>query len=413
MHFVYACERDSLYADERVAEWMRRSGVGIIRWPGGTAVQHYHWENLSGVAFEDSWDPAFDRKRAPPSDYMDLDEYVAFCRRVGAEPMVGVNTKSGKRFKRMDESVAEARRLIKYCVDKGYAVKHWYIGNECFIGWSAAAYAKSIDRYAEVLKSVDPDITIVGDWKFGPERKRRFEQTLSIALASKHIDVMEVHEKWGNKWGLAGEGGHTVAEWQREAGVYDGKLKRYIERFLEKMRAAGKDVRLGFNEWGATVTDGTPFHVALVKADYLVELFRHPVYSACDWNLNMGPGKSRILVTGDKGRRLEGFSPAARVFEMCAHALGRTHVPMTSSARDVYGFAAVGEGPGTLQVYVLNKRSDAVALELDLDGGPAAGAALEIESFVEPGATVRSAAASGCVVRVEGLSFNRIEVRVR
>ena len=28
-----------------------------------------------------------------------------------------------------------------------------------------------IDMYASVLKSVDPDITIIGDWKFGPVKK--------------------------------------------------------------------------------------------------------------------------------------------------------------------------------------------------------------------------------------------------
>ncbi len=52
-HFVYAVERDSLYADERIAEWMRRSRVGVIRWPGGTAVQNYHWDNLNGIAFKE------------------------------------------------------------------------------------------------------------------------------------------------------------------------------------------------------------------------------------------------------------------------------------------------------------------------------------------------------------------------
>jgi len=50
MHFVYAFERDVLYADERIAQWMRRAKVGIIRWPGGTAVQHYHWDSLNGIA---------------------------------------------------------------------------------------------------------------------------------------------------------------------------------------------------------------------------------------------------------------------------------------------------------------------------------------------------------------------------
>ena len=73
-HFVYAFERDALYKDERIADWMRKSKIGVIRWPGGTAVQNYHWDNLNGIAFkEDSWDPAYNAVAADPKDYMDLD----------------------------------------------------------------------------------------------------------------------------------------------------------------------------------------------------------------------------------------------------------------------------------------------------------------------------------------------------
>ena len=92
MHFVYGEECDSLYQDERIADWMKRAKVGMIRWPGGSAVQTYHWDNLNGHSFKaDTWDPANKTPPAPPSDYMDLDEYIAFCRRIGSDPLVGVN----------------------------------------------------------------------------------------------------------------------------------------------------------------------------------------------------------------------------------------------------------------------------------------------------------------------------------
>ena len=420
MHFVYAFEPDALYRDERIAEWMRRSRVGIIRWPGGAAVQHYHWDNLNGIAFEvDSWNPAYDATPAPPSQYMDLDEYIALCRRVKAEPMVGINIRSGKKFNREQDSLDAARRLVQYCKDKGYQVKHWYIGNECFIGWSAAAYAKAIDRYAEVIKSVDPQVTIIGDWKFGPESKRRFEQALLIAKTSKHIDVIEIHEKWGGKWGLAGDSSHnTLRDWQGEPGIYGGKLKMFIERFHAEMKAAGKDVKLAFNEWGASLSgDATPFDVALVKADYLIEMFRHPIYSACDWNLNMGPGKSRLLVTRNDRQQLVGFHPASHVFEMCSDAMGQKHAPMTSDDKLVYGFASF-ENADKVLVYLLNKRSTPVAAVLSIDGANLADDDMMIESFVWPGQIRRRDAAqedgnARQLVRLEPMSFNRISVTTK
>jgi len=80
-HFVYAFERDSLYRDERIAAWMRRSKVGVIRWPGGTAVQTYHWDKLNGIAFKaDTWNPKYAAAPKHASEYMDLDEYIAYCK---------------------------------------------------------------------------------------------------------------------------------------------------------------------------------------------------------------------------------------------------------------------------------------------------------------------------------------------
>ena len=418
MHFVYGFERDSLYRDERIADWMKRAKVGMIRWPGGTAVQSYHWDQLNGISFgADTWDPECRQPPAPPADYMDLDEYIAFCRRVGAEPMVGVNLNSGRQFNRLQDSLDEARRLIGYCRDKGYKVRHWYIGNECFKGWTAEKYAASIDLYANALKSVDPDIVIVGDWKFGPTVKHRFEQTLLIAKASKQLNVMEIHEKWGTEWGMNEEtGAGTLQDWQKEAGLYNGKLDACIERFLAEMKAAGKDVKIAFNEWGADMKgDSTPFTIALVKADYLISLFRHPVYSACDWNLNMGSPKSKILVSANKGHELTGFNPAARVFELCAPALGQQSVAMTSSDPLVYGFSAKDPVTDAVQIYLLNKYSDPVTVELAIGGIQLQKATCVVASFVEPGMVKETNERlvedkKPRAIQLAPLSFNRITV---
>ena len=384
MHFVYGFERDSLYQDERIADWMRRAKVGMIRWPGGTAVQTYHWDRLSGISFKaDTWDPDDKTPPASPADYMDLDEYIAFCRRIGAEPLVGVNLGSGRRFNRLEDSLDEARRLIHYCREKNYRVRHWYIGNECFKGWTAAKYAEYIDLYAEVLKSVDPNIVIIGDWKFG----KRFDEAVLIAKTSRHLDVMEIHEKWGNEWGMNEDGGSpTLENWQRESGIYSGRLDDYTRRFLAEMKAAGRNVRLAFNEWGADMAGPvTPFHVALVKADYLITLFSHPVYSACDWNLNMGSSNARILVTSKGGHELTGFNPAAHVFELCAPALEKLSVALTSSDRFVYGFATQDSGREVTQVFLLNKHSTAKNVELVMNARKPGALRCEVVSFVEPG----------------------------
>jgi alpha-N-arabinofuranosidase len=418
-HFVYAFERDSLHEDERIAEWMRRAKIGVIRWPGGTAVQTYHWDDLNGIAFKvDSWAPGYTEKAAEPSEHMDLDEYIAYCRRVGAEPMVGVNILSGKKYSRDADGLDEARRLIAYCRDKNYGVKYWYIGNECYKGFGAKRYIEYIDRYAEVLRSVVPDIAIVADWKFGPESKGRFEECLEIATKSKHVDILEIHEKWGNEWGLAS--GMTVEDWRNEFPLYNGKLGDYMRKFHDGMKAAGRpQVKLGFNEWGVGgVKGGDKFDNALVAADFMIEMFRNRVEQACYWNLNMGSGNSQILHTASDRHELVELNPIAHVFEMFAHALEKPLLPVASSQERVYGFAVKDTAADAIRVFLLNKSDAATSVEIDVANAGFDGAEVRVESFVSPGNVVALEpviyeAAQRPTVSLEAYSFNAIVVEER
>lgn len=407
-HFVYAFERDSLYEDERIANWMRRSKVAAIRWPGGTAVQTYHWDDLNGIPFkQDSWNPQLTLTKQPPSDYMDLDEYIAYCRRVGAEPMVGVNNKSGKLFKRMKDALDEAQRLIQYCVDKNYNVKHWYIGNECYIGFTATGYTQSIDIFARVLKSVDPDIEIIADWKFGPEEKGRFKETVAIAKNSRHIDVMELHEKWGNQWGLAS--GQTLEDWQNEFPLYNGRLAEYMKKFREEMKATGRNhVKMGFNEWGVGgIKGGDRFDAAMVAADFMIEMFRNDVYQACYWNLNMGKGVTQILHTEDDHHRLIELNPIADVFVMFGHALEKELLLVDSSNKRVYGFATIDKENSAVMVYLLNKSPETSRVAIEVSGAQLRSGA-RVESFARPGKVEATNVDDTGAIALKPYSFNRI-----
>ena len=204
-----------------------------------------------------------------------------------------------------------------------------------------------------------------------------------------------------------------MENWQKEAGLYKGRLDSYIERFHAEMKAAKKNVQLGFNEWGAAVQGSSDsFPVALVKADYLISLFRHPIYSACDWNLNMGPSKSRILVTANDGHELTGFHPAAQIFELCATAQEQQSIPMTSSDTLIYGFSAKDTATDAVQVFLLNKHSESTDVELTVNGSTRKVSGYELASFVAPGVTKTESnpmnSDKPVIIRLAPLSFNRI-----
>lgn len=370
-HFVYAYESDNIYKDYRIVDWMKESKVKIIRWPGGTAVQNYHWNDLNGIPFDcDTWDPNYSEedKEKEPEVYMDLDEFIAFCKKVGAEPMVGVNIKSGKLYNREEEAKQEAKALIEHCKSNNYNVKYWYIGNEGYAsGFGAQLYAKYIDTYAQILKEVDPNITIIGDWKFGPEDKNRFNELITVVSNSKHIDIIEVHEKWAEGWGLYS--GTTMSEWQKEKQLFNGKLTYYSEEFYKKMNEIGKDVKLAMNEWGlGSIKGASDFENGLVVADYMMEIFRNRICMACYWNLNIGPGSSRILKVSNyytKYASLNGISVISNVFRLFSNALGKNLIKFEFPVEGVYGFATINDN-NIVQLYLLNKLDKNIKVNLNI-----------------------------------------------
>ena len=63
MHSVYSFEPDAFYADGSYASWMKTTGVNTMRYPGGTVVKYWDWENPTGDLKLDSWDPKWNPKK--------------------------------------------------------------------------------------------------------------------------------------------------------------------------------------------------------------------------------------------------------------------------------------------------------------------------------------------------------------
>lgn len=372
-HFVYSFEKDALYQDNVIADWMKRAKVGVIRYPGGTVTMYYHWDTLNGYPFsDDSWGPNYELKPRPGDEFMDLDEYMHFCKRVGAEPMLGINYNSGFKYRTPEDSQKEAQRLVSYCRKKGYSVKFWYIGNEGYAkGYGHKKLPGIVDTYAEIIKKVFPEAMIIVDWKYGPEKKKRFEESLAITKKSKHLGMMEYHEKWGNEWGL--KSGMTREDWLAEKPfLYKGEFSEFYKRFEEHNRKEGRNVLHSHNEWGIGGMSGNqgPFDFALLMADFFIEIFRHPTYMACYWNLNIGTRSSRIYVVEGKGKdkgKIK-LQPTSLVYEMVAQAMENNIIPMESSNPSVYGFAVKNNKTPTTQVFLLNKSEDTVALSFQPQG---------------------------------------------
>ena len=145
----------------------------VIRYPGGNFASGYHWED--GIGPKDQRPVRMDKAwQSEESNQVGTDEFMAYCREVGAQPFLVVNDGSG--------TPEEAARWVAYCnedasTEQGarraanghpepYGVHWWGVGNEVWGQWQigttdAASYAKRLRAFVDAMRAVDPSIRIV------------------------------------------------------------------------------------------------------------------------------------------------------------------------------------------------------------------------------------------------------------
>jgi alpha-N-arabinofuranosidase len=159
-------------ADPDVVQFLRESRLPLLRWPGGNFVSGYHWEDGVGPIEQRPTQPNYAWGGVEPNLF-GTDEFIAFCRTVGCEPMICINAGSG--------TPAEAARWINYCNGAAtsplgarraanghpapYNVRHWEVGNEIWGRWqfywtAAAGYVDRYTEFAKAMLAADSNITL-------------------------------------------------------------------------------------------------------------------------------------------------------------------------------------------------------------------------------------------------------------
>jgi len=203
--------------DADVVKYSQESKLSLLRFPGGNFVSGYHWKDGIGPI-----DKRKTTKNRPWSkieyNHVGTDEYITFCRLVGAEPMICVNAGDG--------TPREAADWVEYCngsVDTKYGalrakyghpepynVTYWEIGNELWGKWQIGyttpkKYAKRYRKFYSAMKAVDPTIKTIATGQYpewnGPviERDSDILRSLSLHTVIAHrtppeTDPLEVYE---------------------------------------------------------------------------------------------------------------------------------------------------------------------------------------------------------------------------
>ncbi|MGO1627370.1 MAG: arabinosylfuranosidase ArfA [Microbacterium sp.] len=287
-----------------VIELLRELGVTTVRYPGGNFVSGYRWEDGVG--------PADERPRrldlawhSTDPNKVGVDEFIAWCRSAGVEPMMAVNL--GTR------GVQEALDLLEYCNGTGdthfanlrrangseapYDIRMWCLGNEMDGPWqighkTAEEYGRLAAETARAMRMIDPDLVLVACGSSGSGMPTFGEwERIVLSESYEQVDMVSAHAYYYEE---------------------DGDLKSFLssainmDHFIESVtatadavRAAGKHdkrIAISFDEWNvwyqnraeSKVPEGDDWPVApvlledkynvadaVVVGNLLISLLRH------------------------------------------------------------------------------------------------------------------------------------------
>lgn len=172
-----------------------------LRWPGGNFASAYDWTCGVSPERQPVYDPVW--MVVEPNTF-GTDEFVKYCRKVGAEPYICVNLGDG--------SQREAMRWVEYCNGKPgtdmadrrvkngaaepYGVKYWGLGNELCGDWqighkSAAVYATGALEYAKAMRLIDPAIELVAAGGIHMRDFERVERNWDRVILEKLAGVVD------------------------------------------------------------------------------------------------------------------------------------------------------------------------------------------------------------------------------
>ena len=159
-------------ADPDVIRFLKESHLPLLRWPGGNFVSGYHWEDGIGPIKKRPTRPNYAWGQPEPNLF-GTDEFIAFCRAVGCEPMICVNAGDG--------TPAEAARWVEYCNGsptspmgavraanghpEPYGINHWEVGNELWgrwqVNWTLAdGYVDRYQQFSKAMRAADAAIEL-------------------------------------------------------------------------------------------------------------------------------------------------------------------------------------------------------------------------------------------------------------
>jgi hypothetical protein len=325
---------------KRYTSYITEAGFSILRYPGG----NYGDENI------------FVEAR--------LDDFVALCRSLGAEPMVNV--------KLLNSSPEDAAKMVKYAnITKGYAIKYWGIGNEPNLfatkrnvkGYDTVRFNQEWREFALAMEAVDPRIQFFGPepnqytsvyWDNPSDMANKDYVEEFLKANGDLVDIVAIHRY------PFGSTNPTVDELMRNAAEWD-KIIPYLRTVIHE--TTGRDLPIAVTEvnshWNSIKGKNTSpdtLYNAIWWADVLGRLITQRVEIVNHFAIEGKGGWSLMSLNGPR--------PAYYVY-LLYKQFGQ-ELLYSSSDRSLLRIYAARREDGALTLMVINMTSKPVQKPLAL-----------------------------------------------
>jgi alpha-N-arabinofuranosidase len=377
---------------EDVVAVTRELAPTMLRW-GGIFLDFYRWREGVGP-----------RAKRPAmlnllwggieSNQVGTAEFVDFARRVGAEPLVGVNFESDgrQRYVQAKGSVrtADAREAadwVRYCNDPvsversahghtaPHAVRYWQIGNETSYderGFDLETAARKTAEFARAMRGADPSIQLIA-WGDSGWAARMLE------VAGEHVQMLAFHHMFNpddeERPVLGGESYRrdpeaTWCQLMKAWEINDRKIRTVRESLGTRTKplamtechftVPGRDRGDVNSTWATGVAYARILNNHQRHGDVL-KIATAADFCGTRWQNNA------VMIPVPKGQGRAYLQPVARVMQLYRHHLG-SHATMVKNAPDGLDITASRRG-GTLYLHVVNtNRTRAIKTNLRIAG---------------------------------------------